>query len=316
MEIDKEVENILQQYRDLDKQNQPQLQSHKTINSFITSLEEDCLFPSYPPLQFNQYHNYNYTTNYNQSNETKQQINDQINELYPPIEFTKMKFSARDVIMPKLYGQWKEVITYIENRQYNKLQTELEINDLRDGITNRWLGDELVNGYIRLLKTDKIGFIDSFFFTKLTKNWRLSGIQIDYENAKRWVRKIDVFSYDKILIPINIRNTHWILACINNTNDIIEVYDSLHEADREYGLRLQEFMRLHCEEKGVLKQYDIFCDPNCPHQRNGYDCGAFTCKCADCIRLDVDFEYSQNDMVEWRKLLVSQVVLNKLIVPN
>lgn len=281
MEIIPEYDQQVEQHR-IDILNQyQQLESHNQINSFTTNFANELFKPTF----------------------------------YPEIQFTKLSPPTRDLLMPKLSGQWKEVIGYLQSKQYNKLNTELEIKDLENGISNKWLGDEIVNGFMQLITSKTIGFINSFFFTKLTKNWRLSEKEIDYENAKRWVRKIDIFSYNKVLVPINIRNTHWILSCINNDENTIDVYDSLGPAKQMYGNRLNIFMKKYCEEKGIIRDYIVRC-LNCPQQHNGFDCGAFTCKAADCIRLDVEFDYSQDDMIEWRKLLVSQVILKKLIVTN
>lgn len=279
--ITEEYDPTIEQHRKYILQEYNRLDSHKQINTYITTLAEECFS----------------------------------DREYPEIQFTPLKKPTRELIMPELQGKWKEKINQLQNRQYSQLQTELDPKDLRAGISNQWLGDEIVNGYIQLLVSQSIGFINSFFFTKLTKSWRLRENEIDYENAKRWVRKIDIFSYQKILIPINIKNTHWILSCINNIENTIDVYDSLGHANETYGNRLNLFMKKYCEEKGIIREYSVRC-LSCPQQHNGYDCGAFTCKAADCIRLDVDFEYSQNDMQMWRKLLVSQVILQKLIVNN
>jgi sentrin-specific protease 7 len=48
---------------------------------------------------------------------------------------------------------------------------------------------------------DKVYFFNSFFFSRLTEN---SGRKtMDYKAVERWTSKIDVFSYDYIVIPIN-----------------------------------------------------------------------------------------------------------------
>jgi len=48
---------------------------------------------------------------------------------------------------------------------------------------------------------DKVYFFNTYFFTKLTEN---SGRKsMDYKAVQRWTSKIDIFSYDYIVVPIN-----------------------------------------------------------------------------------------------------------------
>ena len=42
-------------------------------------------------------------------------------------------------------------------------------------------------------------FACTYFYTKLTENGMYN------ENIKRWFRKIDIFNFDKMIIPINVR---------------------------------------------------------------------------------------------------------------
>ena len=49
--------------------------------------------------------------------------------------------------------------------------------------------------------SDKVYFFNTYFFTQLTKN---TGRQsMTYKAVERWTSKIDIFSYDYIVVPIN-----------------------------------------------------------------------------------------------------------------
>ncbi|KAG9021746.1 Smt3-specific protease [Tulasnella sp. JGI-2019a] len=61
----------------------------------------------------------------------------------------------------------------------------------------------------------------SFFYTKLKKH--------GYQVAKlaKWMKHVDVFSKDVILVPVHQQNMHWTLATINFKKKCFEFYDSL-----------------------------------------------------------------------------------------
>ena len=88
-----------------------------------------------------------------------------------------------------------------------------------------WLNDEIINFYMSLIaerskQADlKIHTFTTFFYPKLLKD--------GYQSLKRWTRKIDVFSYDLILIPIHL-GLHWTLAIIDFTCKEIRYYDSMN----------------------------------------------------------------------------------------
>ena len=46
-----------------------------------------------------------------------------------------------------------------------------------------------------------------------------------YDNVKRWTKQ-NVFNFDKIFIPININNCHWVLIIIFIKDKKIMYYDS------------------------------------------------------------------------------------------
>ncbi|KAF7545167.1 hypothetical protein G7Z17_g9389 [Cylindrodendrum hubeiense] len=57
----------------------------------------------------------------------------------------------------------------------------------------------------------KVHFFNTFFFAKL----KPSRGKINYEGVKSWTAKVDLLSYDYIVVPVN-ENMHWYLAIIYN----------------------------------------------------------------------------------------------------
>jgi hypothetical protein len=85
-----------------------------------------------------------------------------------------------------------------------------------------FLNDNIIEFYIRYLFADlkasqpevakRLYFFNSFFFDKLKP---VRGRYINYEGVKSWTAKVDLFSYDYIVVPVN-ESTHWWVAIICN----------------------------------------------------------------------------------------------------
>ena len=60
---------------------------------------------------------------------------------------------------------------------------------------------------------------NTFFYPKLKEQ--------GYEGVRRWTRRVDLFSFEKIILPIHLTN-HWCLAAVNLRERRFEYYDSLH----------------------------------------------------------------------------------------
>jgi Ulp1 family protease len=88
-----------------------------------------------------------------------------------------------------------------------------------------WLSSDHINAYLAYLNTKfhRVLSLTSFFYTKLTE---IGGYQ--YSSIEHWTKKIEIFQKDIILIPININESHWILAAIFMKEQFrIAILDSL-----------------------------------------------------------------------------------------
>jgi sentrin-specific protease 1 len=59
------------------------------------------------------------------------------------------------------------------------------------------------------------------------------------------------------------------------------------------------------ENEWVLEDTDTSVTPQ---QQNGYDCGVFTCTCADFLSVGLPLDYSQRDIKEQRKRMVWKIM--------
>ncbi|KAI4942214.1 hypothetical protein J4E91_010188 [Alternaria rosae] len=114
---------------------------------------------------------------------------------------------------------WTRSLEFGEGRQ----RAIVHFDDLPRLDEEEFLNDSLIDFYmIYLFKqlkvpADKVYFFNTYFFTKLTEN---SGRKsMDYKAVQRWTSKIDIFSYDYIVVPIN-EQAHWYLAIICNMSKV------------------------------------------------------------------------------------------------
>lgn len=96
--------------------------------------------------------------------------------------------------------------------------------DFKTLYNNDWVNDNIIDFFINyeieqtiskgVLESSEVYTFNSFFYLKLmSKKTQNSLEEIDYYgNIKRWLTKIDLFSYSNVIVPIN-ENLHW-YGCI------------------------------------------------------------------------------------------------------
>ncbi|KAF8213282.1 hypothetical protein K438DRAFT_1085347 [Mycena galopus ATCC 62051] len=160
----------------------------------------------------------------------------------------------------------------------------------------KWLNDEVINFYGALIlgrseaskenpatngkskqkKPLDVHFFSTFFWTKLEKE--------GYEKGRlaKWTKKIDIFSKDTILIPVNHGNVHWTAAAINFRQKRIESFDSMHDDRGRVFKLLRQYVDLeHRNKKKTpfdFTGWEDYTSADTPTQENGFDCGVFTCQ--------------------------------------
>ena len=217
----------------------------------------------------------------------------------------------------------------------DKFNTSLKGKDLctlRDGT---WLNDEVINFYMQLLQQRNEAqcgqnkkklpsyFLNSFFLTKL-----LDGTGIyTYANVRRWTKKFDVFSADKIFFPINVSNTHWTLAVVHMHDQRIQYYDSMGGKGTKYLDALLRWVQDEHEDKkaklGSGGQFDATrwrrvgtIQATTPQQRNGVDCGVFCILFADFLSDNLDLSsFQQKDISMFRRKVAHFIVNGELSYP-
>jgi sentrin-specific protease 1 len=137
----------------------------------------------------------------------------------------------------------------------------------------------------------------------------------NYANVKRWVNKVEFFELDKIFIPINISNTHWVLVVIQVQLKRISFYDS----GGGCGLRFMKNIRKWIEDVAVqfCKEINIsewkMVNEISPKQTNGFDCGMFVIMVADYISDGLPLKYITQAHMSENRIKVAAAILKKII---
>ncbi|KAL7675574.1 hypothetical protein ACOME3_001841 [Neoechinorhynchus agilis] len=119
----------------------------------------------------------------------------------------------------------------------------------------------------------------SFFYVRLSA-------KDGYKTVKRWTRKVDIFSYDILFIPVH-QNSHWTLVSVHLKEKEIRYYDSLGTKSNNVSILNTIYKYLETEHEArmngeVLGSYGWVKAPMpCPRQDNCDDCGVFLCQVAE-----------------------------------
>ncbi|CRH02765.1 sentrin-specific protease 1, putative [Plasmodium relictum] len=226
--------------------------------------------------------------------------------------------------------QYETAIFILNQKNENKVLIEkfnvpLLYSQIKCLIDTQWLNDEVINFYLSMLqeyneqkvKNDssyfpKIFTFSTFFFQSLSSNGCYN-----YCKVSRWTKrkKVDIFSFDLILIPLHVGGNHWTLGSINIKDKKIKLYDSLNMPNKNFFEYIRRYIVDEAKDK---KQIDINIstweyDKNgnseigAPFQENGYDCGVFTCMFAKCLSFNREFDFNQNDIKEIRLKMVYEI---------
>jgi sentrin-specific protease 1 len=185
-----------------------------------------------------------------------------------------------------------------------------DIRTLRD---MSWINDEVINFYLSLIMdrgkncAPTIFVFNTFFYPRL--------LQVGHQGLAQWTRKVDLFAFDKILIPIHL-GMHWCLAAIDTRLKTIAYYDSLLGENHQVMRALGDYIAAeHLSQKKSpldIKHWKFVIKKDIPKQLNSCDCGVFTCKYADYISQDKTFDFDQGDMPYFRRLMIWEMMNRNL----
>ncbi len=166
----------------------------------------------------------------------------------------------------------------------------------------------------------------------------------------KWSEKIvpdgDIFSLDKLFVPINEHKTHWLVVVVFFDQKRIAVFDSMHSGKGENYLRIvfryiqDEHRRKHETELTEKEKWKLVTSKaTAPHQSNcesfktkqkimslspslshthttyfcvaAYDCGLFMILTCDFLSLDIPPIFTQSDVAHCRKRTALSILLHE-----
>ena len=160
----------------------------------------------------------------------------------------------------------------------------LHVMDFGSLLPLEWLNDEAINFYVgtilfdRLSADSRVGIFSSFFYAKL--------LEVGVGDMKRWHRKDSLHLLDKIVVPINVNNMHWVLAVVDRVRKEIRYYDSYQLSGKNYCQAVLDFyaqwISLHSDGGSLnLKEWKFVNVKGFKKQLNNHDCGVYVCMFAD-----------------------------------
>lgn len=134
---------------------------------------------------------------------------------------------------PAWRDNWQKSLVYPAT---GKNRATVDADDIVRLDEGEFLNDNLISFYLRYLQAkleqerpeilDKVHIFSSFFYEKLKSRTK-------YDGVKGWTARIDLFSYDYIVVPVN-EHLHWYLAIICNPGKTLPSAQSLvQEVDED-----------------------------------------------------------------------------------
>lgn len=131
--------------------------------------------------------------------------------------------------------KWRNSLVYPDSGKNRATVDKDDIQRLDEG---QFLNDNIIIFYLRYLQKNledsnkdlakRIYFQNTFFYDKLKPT--KAGQGINYDSVKTWTSKVDLFSKDYIIVPIN-EYTHWYVAIICNAPKLLPTVDNHEQAE-------------------------------------------------------------------------------------
>ena len=186
-----------------------------------------------------------------------------------------------------------------------------------------WLNDAILNAYCQGLLMERqtregtrrqwprCAIFSTFFYTRLCNSDRL-GDAYDYNGVRRWTRSVNVFELDRVLVPINLSNTHWTLALIEPHSRKLTYYDSMGGTGKGV---LQTLRRWLCDEAMDKLQlrideqaWTLTVPKSVPLQTNGNDCGVFVAAFAEHLTRTATVAFSASMIPHFRMRMCVEIL--------
>ena len=201
---------------------------------------------------------------------------------------------------------------------------KLNFSDL-DRLRDSWLNDKIINYYLELIALrsanvrtiqrqnwPKCYAMSTFFFSTLRRK--------GYSAVKRWTKKVDLFSFDMVFIPVNFHHCHWCLAVIDMKKQGIYIYDSMgDDHDAVLKILFEYLKKEYVEKKGTqtpfvnISTFKLKNVINTAMQFNFSDCGIYTLKYAEYLSRNATIDFTEEDIETMRRVMIYEILSDTII---
>ncbi|CAD5209598.1 unnamed protein product [Bursaphelenchus okinawaensis] len=186
------------------------------------------------------------------------------------------------------------------------------------------LNDEVINAYMKLIIKraeetpgfPKVYAFDTFFYPTFRDH--------GYEKVSRWTRKVDIFSYDLVYVPI-FANEHWALLIWDFEHKHKVYCDSMDFEDEKIATQVASYyfreMDQYLLAEATTKQKKDFTTRslkkilvNRPIQHNDIDCGVYLCSFAEfTARRCTCYDFLHEFIFKFRQKICYELLMGKLM---
>jgi len=217
--------------------------------------------------------------------------------------------AVNDIFKKKRTGQLLPIVKHGAIPLYS-----LNFHNLLPG---NWLDDEGINAYALLLQwrhkktlqliptAPKIYFFSTFLYKQL---WFMH--DYSYDIVRRWTKNVDIFAMDKIFIPINWSDSHWILVVVRvgATAGTVSMYDSLGGQMSVVTSSITRWLLDEATDKGKPQREWTVHYPKCRQQENSDDCGVFTLKTMDLLARGLPLSFNTRSTAYYRCRIAAELL--------
>ena len=169
---------------------------------------------------------------------------------------------------------------------------------------------QVINFYMNLImeKFSDVYTYNTFFYPKLQRDGYLA--------VCRWNRGVSIFSKRLLMFPVYLEGgAHWCLAAVHVAEKRMTYLDSLKNDNSVCLQVLQQYLAQESHAQG--SEFDPAAwhsshPKNIPAQMNSFDCGVFLCTYALHLAENASFNFTQDDMPKFRRLIAFQLLSKKL----
>ena len=132
---------------------------------------------------------------------------------------------------------------------------------------------------------------------------------------------MNIFDFDIVLFPINVKQEHWILVSVDFRAKKISLFDSLydHSDDSEYLKNIFKFLkeqqRFEIDERYDLDNFELSAMKDILKQTNFHDCGFLICYYAKSLCNSKEINFKSTDIPFLRRRMIYEFYRNKLKYP-